>query len=139
MNVDVNWLAVVVAAGINMVIGALWYSPVLFAKPWTKLVGKKMEDLQGNAGPGYGVAVVGALLQAYILRHFVAFAAGAYPTYSDVMIGFLTGLWLWLGFVAVVGAVNTVFAGRPWKLWAIDTGYFLVVLVANGILLSVWH
>jgi hypothetical protein len=139
MSIDVNWLAVLAAAAVNMAIGAFWYSPILFAKPWSKLIGRKMEDLQDNAGLGYGIALIGALLQAYILQHFVAFATLAYPTYNDVTVGLLTGLWVWLGFVAVVGAVNTVFAGRPWKLWAIDTGYFLVVLVANGILLSVWH
>ncbi len=33
-EVSVNLLAVLIAAVINMAIGALWYSPALFAKAW---------------------------------------------------------------------------------------------------------
>ena len=35
-SVDINWWAVLAAAVINMVIGAIWYSPSGFGKPWMK-------------------------------------------------------------------------------------------------------
>ena len=39
-NVDVNYLAVLVAAIINMVIGSIWYSPSMgFGKSWMKYSG----------------------------------------------------------------------------------------------------
>lgn len=131
-EVDINWVAVIVAAGINMLVGAIWYSKSLFAKPWAKETGRKMEDM-GNGTPGYAIATVGALLQAYILAHFVSFAKA--DTFSE---GFVTGLWLWLGFVAVTSAVHQVFEQRSWKLWKINAGYFLVVLAINGGLLAIW-
>ena len=31
---NINYIAVVVAIVINMALGAAWYSPLLFAKPW---------------------------------------------------------------------------------------------------------
>ncbi len=133
-GIHLNIWAVVVAALVNMAIGALWYSPALFAKQWSKLVGRKMEDLRGNAGPGYALSAVGALVQAYILVHFVHYAGA-----DTVWKGLVTGFWLWLGFVAITGAVNTMFSGRPWKLWQIDAGYFLAVLLVNGALLAVWR
>jgi len=133
-SVVINWWAVIVAAAVNMVVGAVWYSPMLFAKEWSKLVGRKMEDMRKNAGPGYAVTTVGALVQALILANVVGWA-----NVTTAINGAMVGLWLWLGFVAVTQGVNTVFSGGRKKLWAINTGYFLVVLVINGAILAVWH
>ncbi len=131
-SVDVHWLAVIVAAVINMVIGSVWYSKNLFGKEWSKLTGRKMEDMSGG-GMGYGVAAVGALVQSWILAHFVIYAG------SDTFWkGLMTGFWIWLGFVAVTLAVGIVFEGRSWMLWKVNAGYFLVVLLVNGGLLAAW-
>jgi hypothetical protein len=137
-HVDINYLAVVIAAVINMVVGAAWYSTALFAGPWSKMVGRKVEDMRREAGTGYVLSALGALVQAFILAHFVAYVAYFYPDYSALTVGLWTGLLAWVAFVAVPQGVNTVFAGTRKKLWAINTGYFLVVLVINGILLAIW-
>ncbi|MEX0881570.1 MAG: DUF1761 domain-containing protein [Candidatus Saccharimonadales bacterium] len=132
-NVDINIWAVLVAAVVSMVVGSFWYSKSLFGKEWAKLVGRKLEEM-GGGGRGYAVAAVGALIQAYILAHFVQYTGAT--TFWD---GIVTGSWLWLGFVAVVIAVNMVFEGRSWALWKINAGYFLVVLLINGGLLAAWR
>lgn len=132
-SVEIHWLAVLVAAVINMVVGALWYSKGAFGKEWSKLTGRKMEDM-GGGGTGYLVAAVAALLQSWILAHFVAYAGST--TFFD---GLITGFWLWLAFVAAVTAVNMVFEGRSWHLWKINAGYFFVVLLINGGLLAAWR
>lgn len=36
---DIHWLAVLAAATATMVLGALWYSPLLFGKLWVKAHG----------------------------------------------------------------------------------------------------
>jgi hypothetical protein len=136
-TVDINWLAIVAAVIVNMVIGFVWYSPALFAKPWAKLTGRKMNEM-GDGAQGYILTTVGAFFQAFILLHFVTYAAYFYPDYSAASVGMLTAFWAWLAFVAVPQGVNTVFAGTRKKLLAINTGYFLVVLLINGVLLSVW-
>lgn len=138
MSVDINWLAVIVATIVNMVIGFIWYSPALFAKPWAKLTGRKMDEM-GDGSTSYVITTVGAFLQAFILAHFIVMAKYFYPTYSDVSVGILTASWAWLAFTAIPALTNTVFEGRRKKLWAINSGYFLVVLLINGILLAVWH
>ncbi len=134
-TVDINWLAIFLAVAVNMVVGFVWYSPVLFAKQWTKLTGRKMEDM-GDRTKGYIITAIGAFLQAFILLHFVSYAAYFYPTYSKLSVGILTALWAWLAFVAIPQGVNAVFAGTRKKLWAINIGYFLVVLVINGVILA---
>ena len=132
-SVDINWLAIVVAALVNMAIGSVWYSKSLFGKEWAKLTGRKLQDMSGG-GTGYVVAAVGALLQAWIFAHFVRYAG------SDTFWkGLVTGFWLWVAFVAVVAAVHLVFEGRSWMLWKINAGYFLVVLLINGGLLASWR
>ncbi len=132
-SVDVNYLAVVAAAVVNMVVGFIWYSPALFAKQWSRLTGRKMNEM-GDGAQGYLLTTVGALIQAWILVHFVTYA-GATTAVDGAMVGF----WLWVGFVAFTQGVNAVFAGTRKKLWAINTGYFLVVLLINGALLAVWR
>jgi len=132
-DVDINIWAVLVAAVVNMVVGAFWYSKSMFGKEWAKVVGRKLEEM-GSGGKGYAVATAGALIQAYVLAHFVQYAGAT--SFWD---GLVTGAWLWLGFVAVVIAVNMVFEGRSWALWKINAGYFLVVLLINGGLLAAWR
>ncbi len=49
MLFDVNLLAVLGAAVLNMVLGALWYSPMLFGSSWMKEMKtnkKEMEEMK---------------------------------------------------------------------------------------------
>lgn len=130
--VDINYAAVLVAGLLSMVIGFVWYGP-LFAKAWMKEVGLKEKDVQKGPGVGYALTLAGALIEAYVLAHFIDY------THADTLAeGMLTGLWLWIGFVAYAIGVNYIFAQRTFKLWTIDTGYFLALLLAQGALLAVW-
>ncbi len=133
-NVDVNLMAVLFCVVVNMVVGAVWYSNALFAKDWSKLVGRKVEDMRNNAGPGYALTTLGAFVQAWIMAHVVGWALA-----DTAMEGAVVGFLLWVAFVAVPQGVNTVFAGSRKKLWAINTGYFLVVLLINGAILATVH
>ncbi len=107
--------------------------PAVFGTQWSKLVGRKMEDMRKNAALGYAITAVGAVIQAWILAHFVYYAQA-----NTAVEGAIVGIWLWIGFVAITQGVNMVFAGTRKKLWAINTGYFLVVLIINGALLAAW-
>lgn len=132
--VDINWITVIVATAVNIAVGWAWYSPGFFAKEWSKLVGKNMKELQANASSGYLATIVGAFIQSLILSVIVSWS-GAITLLRGAWVGFL----VWLGFVAITQGVNTVFAGTQKKLWAINTGYFLVVLLINGAILAAWR
>ena len=41
---SLNWLAILVAAVVTMILGFLWYSPLLFAKAWTREMGYDPND-----------------------------------------------------------------------------------------------
>lgn len=132
--VSINWWAIIVAALVNMVVGTVWYSKGVFGETWAKLANMKMSDMGKNAGVyAYPLVLVGSLVQAYILRHFVVYAGA-----NTISEGVMTGLWLWLGFVAIASGVHAIFEGRPGKLWAINAAYFFVVLAVNGAILATW-
>jgi Protein of unknown function (DUF1761) len=131
-DVDVNWIAIIVAAIVPMVVGALWYSPLLFADPWMHAVGRSREEL-GDAALGYLLSAVGAFLSSYVLARIMRWAE-----VDDFWNGALVGGTVWVGFVATVLAVTTYFSGRPRTLWLINAGYQLVALVLMGAILGAW-
>lgn len=132
-SADINYLAVLVAALLSMGIGSMWYSPLMFGKQWLKLIGKKPKDLQKGANAGYAIAMVGFLLVAYVMSHFVDYAGS-----TTWLTGLETGLWLWVGFVATTTGINYAFGQRSRELWVIDAGYFFVAFLVSGALLAVW-
>lgn len=63
-----NWLAVLVAAIIPSVLGAIYYGP-LFEKPWLASLGKSKEDMvPNNMALTYGLAFVMALILSMFLK-----------------------------------------------------------------------
>ena len=42
----VNWLAVIVAGTVGFFPGALWYSPLMFLKPWARELGIDLSQRQ---------------------------------------------------------------------------------------------
>ena len=133
-QVVINFWAVIAAAVSNMILGAVWYSPALFATQWMRLIGKSKEDIM-KEGPGkaYGQAFVCALVTAYVFAHFIGYAGA-----STAVQGLQAGFWAWLGFVATTTAAMSIFEKRSWKLYAINNGYNLVSLMIMGVILALW-
>jgi len=76
----VNLWAVLLSALATMVVGFVWYSPLLFARPWTILMGydpddkAKMAEMQKSAGPSYMLSLVASLLSAAVLGKIIVIA-----------------------------------------------------------------
>ena len=139
-SVPINYIAILLAAVVTMVIGFLWYGP-LFGKPWSKLMGwgemapEKMKEMQKKAMPGYAVQFVGALVMAFVLGHALIFSS-TYLNMSGVSAGLMAGFWNWLGFVVPVTAGAVFWEGKSWRLWLINVGFYLVNLLAMGVILA---
>lgn len=132
-EVDVNIWAVLVATIVYFVIGALWYS-VLFGKQWMKLSGITKESMEGSGRVApYVATLLLLLILSYVLAHMVAFADAA--TIGE---GMTMGAWLWLGFVATIMLIDAIYAGRSYKLTAINAGYHLVGMMAAAAIISAW-
>ena len=117
-----------------VIVGALWYSPLLFLKPWQQLTGVSDEAMKGGMAKGMATWIIGALLMAFVLAHAV-FYAGANEAVTGAAVGFFN----WLGFILVVLLDDWAAAKRPVKLLAINAGANLVALVLMGIVLGAWQ
>ena len=128
-----NHMAILAAALIQFLLGALWYS-LFFAKPWMALTG----HTKGERPKGIVVAMlssaIGALIFSFVLAHVVMWS-GAAKIGGGVFVGFIC----WLGFIAAPLFAETIYEQRPYVLFAINSGYWLAVLVISGGLLAVWH
>ena len=136
----VNLWAVLVSALDTMVVGFVWYSPLLFARPWMVLMGydpddkAKIAEMQKSAGPSYMLSLLASLASAAVLGKIIAVATINTPLY-----GMKVGLAVWLGFVTTVQLTNSLFSRQPTKLYAINTGYQLVCYLAMGAIMGAWR
>lgn len=135
-SVHINLWGIVLAVAVNMVVGFVWYGQSLFGAAWMKMNGLSKKDTEENWKQPMVAMLILAFVTAYVLRHFIVYAGAANPTYSLTSVGFLTGLWAWVGIVAPVLGANYMFSRRRKKLLAIDAGYYLVTLPVMGIILA---
>lgn len=136
MEVEVNFIAVLLAAVVNMAIGFVWYSPVMFAKKWMKLMGYTTESMkkdQKEMGKWYGLSFLVALVTGYVLTHVMVLSENFFH-YPMLQTGLTTAFWMWLGFVMPVQLTSTIFSKeKNLELFAINTGYQLLAMLAMGI------
>ena len=134
----INYAAVAVAALAYWLLGAVWYSPLLFARPFVALSRWTPEQIAAMQAAGEGkavaVALLTSLLLAYVLAHFVRYAGA-----ETVREGLWAGFWLWLGFVATTNLETVLFEGRSLGLYLINDGYHLAGMLGMGALLAVWR
>ena len=128
---DINYLAVVLAALSAFVLGGLWYSPLLFAKPWVRLNGFDEEELKKNANMAmiFGGAFLCNLICAFV---FAMFTRGVTDIGDGASFGFATGL----GIVGFSFGLNYLFERRPFALWLINAGYFTLQFTIFGVILA---
>ena len=129
---SINWLAVLAAALSSFVLGGLWYSPLLFHRPWAAAVGLGEAQLRQGMGRVFGGAFACALIAAVNLAFFLGPKATAgFGTFA----GFAAGL----GWVATGLCVTFLFERRPGRLILIDAGYHVVSLTVMGAILGAWR
>jgi surface polysaccharide O-acyltransferase-like enzyme len=135
----VNYLAVLVAGVVIFILGGLWYSPALFAKKWTALMGKTEAEMKAAAASAsipamYAVAFLCSLVIAWAL----AIVIGHFGHPSLVKGLKVAGL-CWLGFAATTSFATGLFSMTPKPLWLINSGYNLVSFLVAGAILGVWR
>ena len=136
----INWLPVLVSAVAMMLIGFLWYSPVLFAKPWMREMGidpndkTKIEAMRKSAGTAYFISFITAIVSAFTVALFFH-----WMHIVDLHMALMVAFHIWIGFVATVQLTGALFAKQSMKLFAINTGYQLVCYLATGAILASWR
>ena len=132
MSLDINWLAVLVAAVVTFVLGGVWYGP-LFGRVWRTAEGQAEPQPGRQKHPAlvYGLSFVLMLIAAAVL----AIALGPDPNVPrSVVVGLVVGV----GWVATSFGVNYLFAGRRLPLFAVDAGYNVVLFALMGLIIGVF-
>ena len=125
-----NWLAIIIAALANMVIGFLWYGTWAFGRSWMKLSGHNMgEGLP--AGPLYALTAVAAVVQAITMSWLIS-QTGA----NSGAAGAIVGLYVGMGILAAAMFAEVLFAGRHPRLFAITAGYSVLALIVQGMIIG---
>ncbi|QYR21433.1 DUF1761 domain-containing protein [Paenibacillus sp. sptzw28] len=127
---EVNVLAVLAATVVTMVLGFLWYSPVLFGNAWVKLQGKKMEEMSGGGPVTYILTALTALAGAFILALLLTLADEKTMT-AGLTVGLLIGI-----SVSVKIGMNYLFEGKGIQLYLITIGYHLVSYLLAGLIIG---
>ena len=132
---SLNHLAILVSAIILWILGAIWYSPALFAKPWMQILGlKKEENKKSFLYLGMIASFVGDVLLSFVLAHIIVWSHA-----TGFWWGALVGILVWFGFFASPSLPQSLYEGRPFKLFAINSGYWLLGLFIVGGLLASWR
>jgi hypothetical protein len=132
----VNYLAVAVAAVAVFVLGWLWYSPLLFLKPWMRLRGMDPAAAIAGAKMPAGKLLIElgrCLVLAYVIARLVALLG-----VSGWMGAVHLGLFLWIGFPAILLTGSVLWENIPWKVAAIHAGDWLVKMLVIPVIVSVW-
>src|SRR6185436_18694361 len=108
MSLDgINWLAAIVAGAIYFGLGALWYSPLLFAKVFMKYRGMTSEEMRSSGQPtDYLLALITDLVAALGLAVIVKLAGVA-----TVVDGLGVGILVALVFALTSSFKYTIFSG----------------------------
>ena len=115
---------------LNMMVGWLWYSPLLFGNAWAHAYQFSMVDLKPHPKQ-----VIGSIGNALIIICALAFLINNFNI-TTLREGVYLGLMSWL-IVSASHFSAVLWAKKPLTIFFIDTFYFFVLLIINGLLLTV--
>lgn len=130
---EVNYLAALVAAVAYFALGALWYSPALFARPWMKAIGM---DPESTPSPNVLLFVGTAI--AYFLMGVVLAAIARSTQATELVDGIVLGLLVGVGIGAAQIWVNAAYEQRPAALVWINGLNVAVGYTLMAVIVTVW-
>ena len=141
MELQLNYAAIAVAVAVNFLIGFLWYTP-LFGKAWAREMGfdTSVKPTTGQLAKGLTLMVIGNFLIAFVFAHNMAAWTFVPETHETGAVGTIlsAAIFTWLGFFVPLDLERIAWENKSWKLFAINGGYHLVMLLAAATILTIW-
>ena len=122
-----NIAGIITATFTGMVLGGLWYSPLLFGKQWMAAINKTPETIGTTTGPMMG-SIVASLLTVTGISILYSFI-GIEQLIDAITIG------LCLGVLIVFPALlsDNLFCGWGTRLLVIQSGYRILAILLMSI------
>lgn len=136
-SMEINWLSVVIASVVGIVIGAIWFGPKTFFPLWWKFLGRDPQGQPGTANMGaiFGTTFVAAFVQAIVMAVVIGLAQRASGD-LDFIGGALVGSLMGVGFAAASSVSHHMFGGFAIKAWVLEVGQDIVSLAAMGAIIA---
>lgn len=127
---EISWIAVVACGLSTLVIGGIWYSPLLFGSAWQREAGLSDEVLRsGNMAMRFGITfALGVLAGATFALCIGNAMTAAQATAAGACAG--------LAWVTAAFGINYLFEHRSMKLWLINGGYNTVQFTVFGLIIG---
>jgi hypothetical protein len=142
--IHLNWLAIGAAAASSIVIGLLWYGP-LMGNAWMKEMGLAADFTPDPAllKRSMLLMIIGALLTAIALACGMEIARlsawiGATGA-PNAAVGLSAAFFTWIGFYVPMLLSGVAWESRSWKWFGINAGYHFAALLAAGMILACWR
>lgn len=144
---DINYIAILVAALIPNIVGALYYGPLL-GKPWLESLGLTAEDMKGrNELLIYGSSFLLSAIVAFFLKltvelaHKNVTASGelVYASFHTFQHGALHGAMLAMTLVVPVIVCLGLFQKSTGKNILINVGFWVLCYALMGGVLDMWN
>jgi|GEM_PF-1409285 len=129
---DIEWISNILAVGVALTIGVVWYHARVFGTVWRRLAHLELQDvsLKQRAKTALiwqtPMLFILAVDMTAFLRHLQWHGA-----LSGLILGYNFGL-----FVALFIAIHYLYDMRPAKLFFITAGYSMVALSAMGFVIG---
>jgi hypothetical protein len=134
-----NWIQILIAAIVSMIIGALWHGPI-FGKMWMRLHGFTKKDIEkAKKDPkiakqmrtSYILTFLGQILTAAVFS-FLLDQIGVTSSLHGAFVGFL----FWLGFIVTTVIGGVLWEKQSWSQYLFSIAYFLVQFIVMGAILA---
>jgi hypothetical protein len=127
---EISWIAVVLCGVATLLIGGLWYSPLLFGAAWQREAGLSDDTLKSGSMPArFGVTfLLGALAGAV----FALFIGNSMTIAQATAAGAAAGI----AWVAAAFGINYLFEHRSLRLWLINGGYHALQFTVFGAIIG---
>ena len=139
MEMNINFVAILVAVVANFILGFIWYTP-LFGKAWAKENGfdTSVKPASGELAKGMIFMVIGNFFLAYVFANNIA--AWSYVPGMDQVSPMVSvansAIFTWLGFYLPVDIGIVTWEKKSWKLFFINTGYHFMMLLVAALILT---
>jgi hypothetical protein len=135
MDVQINYLAVLLAAASSMAVGMVWYAKPVFGSEWQRLVKLSDKEMKDWAPFALVVAFISSLVMAYVLAH-LSFLTNFFYRNSFLQDSLMTGLWVWLGFQGLRLFMHDQFERRRKRLSIINAGCDLATIMVMAFIIG---
>ena len=132
----VNFLAIIVASVVSVLIAMFWYSSAVFGPHWMRLAGISKKDADAAKKKMAGSMIMG------LVSTFISFWALALIMESFLVAGIgtaiLVGLLVWVGFVLTTTLSPVLWEGKSFTLYVLNNSYTLISVVIGAIIIGAW-